>query len=178
MTFQNAWARSVASTFSKPCFGTQMKGSGRRPPIVEEAQLEAGRHHADDRIGIAGIETHGAADDRRVAAEVHRPERMTEDRDAGSAALVLLRQKRPAVQHRRAQHREELLANTRRGQIAGLAAGGVEVECKRLDHRRRLERAGALEPIDGVGRRHVQAAFARLAVVLPERHHSLRLRND
>ena len=38
---------------------------GLRPPatIVEEAQLEAWRHHPDDRIGIAGIETHGAADD-------------------------------------------------------------------------------------------------------------------
>lgn len=100
---------------------------GTRRSIVEEPELEAWRHHAHDGVRVSIVEAHGLTDDGRVAAEAVPPRAAAKNRHATATFLVFRRQKRPAVEHRDAEHREELLAYARGFHVFRLAPGDGRV---------------------------------------------------
>ena len=127
-TFQNACAAQVRLEVVEALL--RQPHQRLRPPraIVEQPQLEARRQHADDGVGVAVVEPHARADDRGIAAEpaVHSAWLSTTTRGP-PRRYSCGRNVRPCST-RRAQHGEEPLADARRRQILGLAAGEVQIE--------------------------------------------------
>ncbi len=147
-----------------------------RPPvaIVEEPQLESLRHDADDRVLVARVELQALTDDRRIAGEAAGPECVAQDHDPSAALSIFLGKERPAVQDRRPEHGEEVIADAGGVNIVGFAAREVEIEIEGLRHRGRFERADAREPVDGVSRSDVETTRARLRVVPARRSSRVR----
>ena len=87
--------------------GDPQLGRLRRVLRVVGRQLEAGRHHADDRVRPA-VEVDRAPQNARIAAELAMPEPMAENRDGVLAGHVFRRRERAAEQRLRAQRVEQV----------------------------------------------------------------------
>ena len=114
---------------------------------------------------VARVELQALTDDRRIAGEAAGPECVAQDHDPSAALSIFLGKERPAVQDRRPEHGEEVIADAGGVNIVGFAAREVEIEIEGLRHRGRFERADAREPVDGVSRSDVETTRARLRVV-------------
>jgi hypothetical protein len=146
-----------------------------RGAIVEEPQFEIRPQHADEGIRVGVVHAHATADDGGVAAEGVPPQGIAEDGHAFAAPLIFVRQKRPAVEHRRVEDGEELLADPRGFQCDRFAASDSRLDRPRLGNGEGLERLNPLHPVDGVGRCDVLLRGAGGAVVLPDGHDSFGL---
>ena len=80
---------------------------GRHPQLGVGRELDAGRHHADDRRRLA-VDADGQAEHAAIAAVARLPEGVAEDHDALGARRVVAAPEAAAEQHRLAQQVEGL----------------------------------------------------------------------
>ena len=113
----------------------EARGQHRHPDLRRvlgvEGKLEARRHDADDDDRIA-VEQRRLADDRRVAPEGARPQRLGDHRRPLGAVRVVAGFERAAGDRRHAQQREDVgrddgHRNRRRLAVAGQRDGGRRV---------------------------------------------------
>ena len=77
----------------------------RHPELGVGRELDAGRHHADDRPRLA-VDADGQAEHAAIAAVARLPEGVAEDHDALGARLVVAAPEAAAEEHRLAQQVE------------------------------------------------------------------------
>ena len=86
------WPNTCSCRALRFCCSRFGIGAERQPEIGVERELEALRHHADDRRRHV-VDAHGAADHRRVAAVAVQPHAVADEHHRRRAGAIVVRQR-------------------------------------------------------------------------------------
>jgi hypothetical protein len=123
------------------------------------------------------VEGYGPPDHSGIGAEPFAPQAVRQHNDLVVPLDELTRQEGTAVQHRGAEHLEELLGDARGVPHLGRAAGDGEVETVGLDRGGGGERARPRHEVDRVARGDILAPDSARQVALPDSDDALDARN-